>query len=275
VRSLRDSGNDVREWHRSDGDLANRALVLARLQDDRPDTLFHLAAEGVRSPGLADPHLINRSITIMDNLVDGMAPGTRIVSAGSMTEYGFGGVLSEEMPCMPTTDYNMAKLAAGLHLMGRAKQLGIEVVHARLFHLFGHGEPEHRLFPDLLARLAAGKTIALSDGSQKRDFLHVLDASRWLTKLGCFEFKSVGVEHAVTVNLGTGKALLLRDVIFAIADAMGADRKLLQFGARGRSPADEDILCANTSLLSSLVQSVPPQRIDFPIDLRLLYPYEN
>ena len=97
--------------------------------------------------------------------------------------------------------------------------------------------------------------IALSDGTQRRDFVHVADAARALAALGSLP------DGPAVINVGTGHALEVRAVALALARAIGADPALLHFGDRPRSPHDQDLLEADTALLDATIGWVPPQRL--------------
>jgi nucleoside-diphosphate-sugar epimerase len=99
--------------------------------------------------------------------------------------------------------------------------------------------------------------VPLSDGNQRRDFIHVDDVCAALIRLG----EVAPGDPAILVNLGTGHALKLRAACERIADLIGADRALLRFGAVERRATDEDVLEADTARLERLIGTVPPQRL--------------
>ncbi len=266
LRQLERLGVPLLSWTRADGDLADVALISKAISDFAPDTVFHVAAEGVKNPNLADETLITRNRAMIDSLAAGLKPAVRFISAGSMTEYGQSGILTESMVCTPLTDYNRGKLQAGQRLAELAPEKQLEAVHARLFHLYGSGEPPHRLFPTLFTKLGAGEAVNLSDCQQTRDLVHVEDAARWLIRLATCRSSHIAAGQSLTVNVGTGIAPRLRDVVTAIADALGADHSLLRFAANTRAAADLDDWVADTTLLTAMLGDAPPQRISGTID---------
>jgi nucleoside-diphosphate-sugar epimerase len=272
-RCLRRSGNEVIPWLRTDVDLLDKSAVRTALADARPAGVVHLAAAGVRTPGSDDPRIALDNVRMTEHVVSAMEPGSTVVVAGSMTEYGRSGTLSEDDPCAPQTTYNRGKHEAGLRAIELGAQHGVRVTVARLFHLFGPGEPEHRLFPSLLRALPRGESVALSDGLQRRDNVHVGDAAEVLRRLLLAD--PALLPDGSVVNVGTGVGILIRDAAEWIAESLGANPSLLHFGARDRSPADQNVLIADTRRLVRAIGTAPPCRLMPGLDFRkLMQSYE-
>lgn len=265
VGTLARGAADVTGWTRQDVDLLDSAAVAAAMAALRPATIFHLASAGVGAARAYDPRVIAEDTAMTGALLAAAPRGSRLVVTGSMAEYGRGGRHREEDRCDPTTAYAIARLAAGSLARAYAERHGLAVTVARLYGVYGPGEAPQRLFPHLIESLSAGRPIALSDGLQRRDFIHVDDACRALIAIaaappgGC----------PPLVNVGTGRAVRVRDAAEWIADAIGAPRALLQFGARQRSPGDEDLLEADVTRLAALLGAAPPQRLEPGLALHL------
>lgn len=241
-------------------DATDHAAFAAFVRRIRPQAILHLAAVGVHPARADDPGVFEANLAMANAVVRAAAlvPGCRVVCAGSMAEYGdHAGPLHEDLPMVPaanTTAYATAKLAAGLHARSLGLRLGVPVIVARLFGVYGPGESPHRLFPTLIAGLRAGTPVPLSDGRQRRDFIHVDDACRVLVDLA-------GSTQGGVVNVGTGVAVAVGEVCRRLAATMGADPGLLQFGVRARSPGDADLLVADTTRLAAIVGGVPEARL--------------
>jgi nucleoside-diphosphate-sugar epimerase len=256
VRELRETGAHVQGWTRAHVDLNDAAAIRQALDRIAPDTIFHLAASGV-APHSQQEECIERDLAMTANLITSAAPGTLFIQAGSMAEYGFSGRLAEDAQCRPRSDYGRAKLAATDHALVHGPGFGLRVRVARIFGAYGPGERAGRLIPTLTERLRRGRPVPLSDGSQRRDFIHLSDCCSALIRIA----KATAGGEALVVNVGTGRALTLRTACERIADALRADRALLQFGVLARRATDEDVLEANTDRLAALTGSVPPQRL--------------
>ncbi|MCB0484570.1 MAG: NAD(P)-dependent oxidoreductase [Flavobacteriaceae bacterium] len=247
---------DVFAWRRPLVDLLDPVSLQEAAKRDRPDTIFHLAAAGVAASRADDIQLIAADLAMTHNLMAATGNGTRIVLAGSMSEYGRAGRLRENDRCTPQTAYGIAKLASGLYASAYAGRRGQAIAIARLFGVYGPGEAPQRLFPSLVGALERRESIEVSDGLQWRDFIHVYDVCAGL----CAIAEAVPSGEAV-FNLGTGKAVRVRDVIEWILESMGAPASLVRFGARPRSPGDEDLLEADTARYAAMIGDPPPQRL--------------
>ncbi|MGB3314327.1 MAG: NAD(P)-dependent oxidoreductase, partial [Albidovulum sp.] len=158
--------------------------------------------------------------------------GKRVVMVGSCAEYDWtgGGRMDEATPLRPASVYGAAKAATGLAVIAGARALGLSLAWARPFFCYGPGEAEGRLFGDIIKGLQAGKAVDCTDGLQRRDFLHTEDLGAALAAL----LKSP-VEGAI--NIGSGSAVAVRDMIGTLARQMGRE-DLIRLGARSR-PADD------------------------------------
>lgn len=151
------------------------------------------------------------------------AGGSRIVVTGTCAEYEQGaGVCHETTTAVrPTSLYATAKAATGAVLTAWADEVGTDLVWARLFHLYGPGEPTGRLVSDVIAGLRAGREIDLSAGTQVRDYMHVGDAAAALAHL-------VGAQVAGPVNVATGVGSPVRQIAELLAEEAKAPH-LLRF----------------------------------------------
>jgi nucleoside-diphosphate-sugar epimerase len=152
--------------------------------------------------------------------------GRRAVLAGSCAEYRWGDpgpCVEGHTPLEPATLYGMAKHATRALLEAAAGGLGIEFAWGRVFFLYGPDEAPGRLVASVARALVAGERAQTGDGTQVRDFMHVADVAGAFAAL---------LDSPVTgaVNIGSGEARPLRDVIEAIGAATGRG-DLLDVGA--------------------------------------------
>ncbi len=170
--------------------------------------------------------------------------GKRAVLVGSCAEYDWTGAgrLAEDAPLRPATPYGAAKAATGIAALGMASSLGLSLVWARPFFIYGPDEPKGRLFGDIIKGLRAGQPVDCTDGLQKRDFLHAADVAGALTRL--LASKTQGA-----VNVGSGHAVEVREMIGTLARAMGRE-DLIRLGARQRPGDDPAVIEADVSRLA-------------------------
>ena len=227
-------------------DCLNGAEVARVLGALRPTHLIHLAwHDGPKDRWTAPANLDWVAASLGLLRVFAAAGGKRAVMVGSCAEYDWSqvaaGPLDETTPLRPATLYGAAKAATGMAAMAGAAALGLSLAWARPFFCYGPGEPEGRLFGDLIKGLAAGRIVDCTDGLQRRDFLQTEDLGRALAAL---------LVSPVTgaVNIASGQALAVRDVIGALANAMGrAD--LVRLGVRPRPAGDPAVIAADITRL--------------------------
>lgn len=173
------------------------------------------------------------------------AGGRRVVVAGSCAEYdwSYGWCQEDRTPLRPATLYGAAKAAAGTVVTAWGEQAGVSTAWARLFHLYGPGEPGGKLVSSLLDGLRSGREVHLSSGSQVRDFLHSHDAAAALVHL-------LGTELHGPVNVASGQGVAVRDVARTLAAAAGAEH-LIRLGSRPLGAAEPPLLTADVRRLAA------------------------
>lgn len=226
-------------------DLLNADQTGAMIAEVKADQLLHLAwHDGPRDRWVSVANLswMSASLTLVQAFA--AAGGGRAVCAGSCAEYDWSGdaELAETSPLRPATLYGAAKAGTGLALMAAAPQLGLSLAWARIFFVYGPGEPKGRLLGDLVRGLRAGEIVECSDGLQERDFLHVDDLGAALATL---------VEGSIAgpVNVASGLAIPVQDLIREVAGQIGRT-DLVRLGARPRPPGDPPRLAANVDRLT-------------------------
>jgi nucleoside-diphosphate-sugar epimerase len=242
-------------------DLLDPATAARLIDEVRPTHLLHLAwiAKPGVYPSSPENHLwVEASKRLL--LAFARCGGTRAVVTGSCAEYDRdAGVCHEtRTPTRPHTTYGLCKLALSRWAAAFGRERGVQVAWARLFWMYGPRESPARLVPSVARALLAGQPAACSVGTQVRDFLHVNDVADALVAL-------VPSELNGSVNVGSGEAVSVRDVISQVAQACGRP-ELVRFGGR-ETPEDEPAhLVADTTRLRDELGWRP--RIDLASGLR-------
>jgi len=155
----------------------------------------------------------------------------RVVGVGTCLEYGPANrPLAVNSPLGPASPYAACKTAAYLALGHILPQEEVSFAWCRLFYLHGEGEDSRRLVHSIRKNLAQGLPVALTHGTQVRDFLDVQEAGRRLAEV------SLGRQLG-PINVCSGKPVTVRCFAESIADEYGR-RDLLNFGARPENPED-------------------------------------
>jgi nucleoside-diphosphate-sugar epimerase len=188
------------------------------------------------------------------------AGGRRLVCAGSCAEYDWSHALLDERttPLAPATLYGTTKKALFRILEAAAPALGLSFAWGRIFFPYGPFEKSGRLLGDLFDGIARGETVPLSEGGQKRDFIHVDDAAAALVSL-----LDSGVEGAV--NIASGETISVRELATKAARLAGAGH-LADFGARPLQPGEPPLLAAATDRLTREVGFTCAHSVDTGLD---------
>jgi nucleoside-diphosphate-sugar epimerase len=245
-------------WHQQ-VDLLDAAQTTALTERVRPSHLLHLAWEV--TPGAFWTSPLNRrwldaSLTLLEAF--GAAGGQRAVMVGTCAEYApppDGRCVEGTTPIAPSTAYGACKGALGIMLPAFARQSGVaSTAWARLFYLYGPGEPPARLVPSAILSLLRDASMPCTHGQQVRDFLYVEDAAEALVAL---------LDSAVTgsVNVASGRPTTLRALLSTIGAQLGREH-LLQVGARPAAPDEPPVLVADVTRLTREVGWTPRTSLD-------------
>lgn len=200
----------------------------------RPSHLLHLA--WYAEPGLYWTSPLNfRWVAASLELAAAFAAagGSRFVGTGSCAEYeSTDRALSEAAPVHPATPYGICKSSLSDLLQRWSSLAGVSMAWARIFFLYGPGEPPGRLVSSICSALLRGERVATSEGNQKRDFLFAADVGSALITL-------TESNVAGAVNIGSGHAVAVRDIATEIGRQAGRP-DLLDFG--GLPSRDEPAL---------------------------------
>jgi nucleoside-diphosphate-sugar epimerase len=233
-------------------DLFDAGACRALLEEVRPRVLLHLAWNA--SPGAfrtAPDNLDWVAASLVLTRAFAEAGGRRAVYAGSCAEYDWSQPLLDEegTPLRPATLYGAAKDALRRLVTASSAAQRLSVAWARLFFVYGPGEPRGRLVADTIAALLAGEPALCSAGTQRRDYLHVEDTARALVEL-----MESGIEGPV--NIASGTATAVRDVVLGIARCLGRE-DLIRLGALAPRAEEPVELRARTDILARCVGFQP------------------
>lgn len=233
----------------ADMDVLDAASVTTAVRHVAPTHVLHLA--WIATPGVYQESPDNAAWkeASMHLFREAIANGaTRVVGAGSCFEYAW-----PDTPCREdstptgdtaTTYYGRCKAACGSELMALADEKNVSAAWGRIFFLYGPGEPEKKLVANVITTLLKGGTADCTHGNQIRDFSYAKDVGNAFAALCDSSVRG-------SVNVASGEAVALKDLIMAAARIIGAEDKVA-LGAR-EAPANEPpVIAADvTKLLST------------------------
>ncbi len=233
-------------WH--EADLLAGCELVAEVE---PEILVHLAwyaEHGKFWSSVENVRWVEASLALLRTFA--AAGGRRAVMAGSCAEYEWSReIYPESAPLRPATLYGAAK--HGLHVVACAfcRQADIELAWGRVFFLYGPFEAPGRLVPSLVLPLLRGEPAPMTEGTQRRDFLHSADAGAAFAALA--DSRVTGA-----VNVASGEGLELRELAREIARRAGGE-ELLRIGARPMPEGDPPALLADVRRLREEVGWCP------------------
>ncbi len=152
---------------------------------DRPDVLVHLAWGGL--PNYMSLHHYEEQLPLHYGFLKRMIESglANLLVTGTCFEYGMrSGPLREDCESSPATPYGFAKDMLRRQLEYLRQKKPFNLTWARLFYVYGQGQAESSLLPQL--RKAADKgdpTFNMSGGEQLRDYLPVEDVAGTIVSL--------------------------------------------------------------------------------------------
>lgn len=247
----------------SDAGTVNRAVTGA-------DSVFHLAAQTLVGPAATDPVATFRANVEGTWVVLEAARHAgveAVVVASSDKAYG----PSRELPyregqeLTPAAPYEGSKAAADVISRSYWKAFGLPVGVTRLANVYGGGDLNFsRLIPETVtAYLAGRRPVIRSDGSPRRDFLHVTDA---VAAYLAIEGSVIGGSgRGQALNAGTGDATSVAEVIDLIREAVGSEVEP-EFVGTGNPDGEIDSQYVDSSKLTALSGWTPAVALRDGID---------
>lgn len=175
----------------------------------RPDTLIHLAWAGL--PNYKSLHHFEEELPTQYRFIKGLvASGLKnLVVTGTCFEYGMqSGPLNEDVETRPSNPYGFAKDTLRRQLEYLQQVRPFNLTWARLFYLYGEGQAENSLLPQLRKAVEQGdKIFNMSGGEQLRDYLPVTEVAKYLVLLAMTN-KNNGI-----VNICSGKPVSVRKLV--------------------------------------------------------------
>jgi nucleoside-diphosphate-sugar epimerase len=211
-------------------DLRDQGAVDKLLRAIKPDQIYNVA--GTITNNYNDCY--DSNVIITKNLLDvmvSMESKGRLLLVGSAAEYGLVSFddlpIKETQPPNPVSMYGMTKVYQSVLMKTYRMLYNLDVVMVRPFNLIGEGISEN-LFPGRLQRsiedLKAGRIERIKTGSlsARRDYISINDAL-WNYQL----VMNAGIPGEV-YNIGSGKSILLRDLLKDILKEQGLDMSVVE-----------------------------------------------
>ncbi|MGW3914578.1 UDP-glucose 4-epimerase GalE [Streptomyces sp. NPDC005070] len=215
-----------------DGDLLKRVLTEHRITG-----VVHLAARKQVGESVAQPtRYYQENVGGLATLLEAVAGAgvERFVFSSSAAVYGNPDVdlITEGTPCAPMSPYGETKLAGEWLVRAAGRAHGIATVCLRYFNVAGAASPEladtgiFNIVPMVFDRLTRGEAPRIfgddyptPDGTCVRDYIHVADLAE--AHLAAARRLTDGASGDLTVNIGRGEGVSVRELVTLIAEVTG------------------------------------------------------
>ena len=237
-------------------DLLDAQSVFALMREERPDAVFHLAAQADVGQSWKRPQLtmevnVVGAINVLEAVRAVSPQHTRVLTVGSSDQYGAlganGACVTEETPLRPMTPYAISKRAQEEMSALYVRSYGMYICATRSFNHGGAGQRTGFMIPDFASGIVAverGERDELLVGNleAKRDYTHVKDivrAYRLIVERG---------RSGEAYNVGSGTVHSAQEVLDMLRDMAGCHVPVRQDPSRMR-PSDTPVIrCDHTKL---------------------------
>ncbi|MEU0116047.1 UDP-glucose 4-epimerase GalE [Streptomyces bobili] len=218
-----------------DGPLVSRALA-----EHAVTGVVHLAGKKQVGESVHLPlHYYRENVEGLRVLLEAVtAAGVpSFVFSSSAAVYGMPDVdpVTEETPCAPISPYGETKLAGEWLVRATGRATGLSTASLRYFNVAGTASPEladtgvSNLIPMVFERLTRdaaprifGDDYATPDGTCVRDYIHVVDLAE--AHVAAAHALQASPGHALTLNIGRGEGVSVREMIDRVNAVTGYDR---------------------------------------------------
>ncbi|MET9964834.1 UDP-glucose 4-epimerase GalE [Streptomyces sp. NPDC006356] len=218
-----------------DGERVARALG-----DHSVTGVVHLAAKKQVGESVDLPlHYYRENVEGLRVLLEAVtaADVPSFVFSSSAAVYGMPDVdlVTEETPCVPMSPYGETKLAGEWLVRATGRATGLSTASLRYFNVAGAAAPEladvgiYNLIPMVFEKLTDnapprifGDDYPTPDGTCVRDYIHVVDLADAHVAAARALRSSPG--HTLTLNIGRGEGVSVREMIDLINAITGYDR---------------------------------------------------
>lgn len=212
-----------------------------------PDACIHLAwRDGFVHN--SHTHMGNLSLhyKFLCDMIDGGC--RRIAVMGTMHEIGFWeGVIDENTPCKPLSQYGVAKNALRQSLLLYARGKNVNLYWLRAYYILGDDLKNHSIFTKLLQASQEGKEeFPFTTGCNKYDFIEVEELARQIAKA------STQDQYTGIINVCSGKPVSLADRVEQFIKERNLNIRL-SYGAFPDRAYDSKIVYGDNQIISKIM----------------------
>lgn len=175
----------------------------------QPDVLIHMAWGGL--PNYKSLHHFEEELPAQYRFLKALVESglKNLLVTGTCFEYGMqSGPLREDSEVQPDNPYGLAKDTLRRQLEYLQQVTPFNLTWTRLFYLYGEGQAENSLLPQLQRAVARGDQVFnMSGGEQLRDYLPISEVAQYIVSLAL-----TGQNNGI-VNICSGIPISVRKLV--------------------------------------------------------------
>lgn len=258
VKELLNRGHEVFAVDLNHKEIDTRATILdvdifsgnSRIYADtmKPELCIHLAwQDGFVHNSAKHMENISGHFRFLKNMIEGGCK--RIAVMGTMHEIGFWeGMVDENTPCNPLSQYGIAKNALRQALLLLTKNTDVNVYWLRAYYILGDDRRNSSIFTKLLQAEEDGKEeFPFTTGENKYDFIDIKDLAAQIVAASTQDsIKGI-------INVCSGKPVALKDKVEEFIKEKGLKIRL-KYGAFPERPYDSKIIYGDNSKIETIMK---------------------
>ena len=261
--------------HILDGDISKIDHIKKRISNI--DVVLHQAAIASVTKSIINPELVfNSNLRSTINVLDYCLKTNvkRIIFASSSAVYGntVEEILTEKLPCKPSSPYGASKLAAEGYLNAYWETYGLESISLRYFNVYGPRQSNNEysgvitIFINNL--LKNEHPIIYGDGNQMRDFVNIQD----IVQANILAMASKNSAGEV-FNIGTGQSVKIISLIDVLSRLLR--KKGIEYKFAPKRKGDINISVASIDKAKRLLNYNPRVSLEYGLKSLINWIKEN
>ena len=214
----------------------------------RPDVCIHMAwKDGFIHNSSEHMRNLSYHYRFLEDMINGGCKNIAVM--GTMHEVGFWeGMIDENTPCNPLSQYGIAKNALRQSLLLATKDKDVNVFWLRAYYILGDEARNSSIFTKLLSAAEDGKNeFPFTTGQTKFDFVDVKTLAKMIA------VASTQTKHTGIINVCTGKPMSLADRVEQFIKEHNLDIKL-KYGAFPERPYDSKIVYGDSTIIEEIMR---------------------